>query len=817
MTVPSSSHDDRSLRTPLARELFTLSAMNALQLERAAAALSQQGGLFATRLVEAGVGAAEVVTALSRVSGLTPAPVASLRVPEAGLAEGLIPRPWLRLMAAPFAKRGETLLVAFANPLAAKLPEAAALPPHEAFVALEVEVRRCLVALFGVEPIVTPPQRPPAPAESPAAAPPLLPPAPTPEPATARPPSEPEPARTSSGETAVDEHPGFAAAKAQAATALHAAPSNDLEATQPPRTTSGETQVHEQPREAEHSDPGVSSGETVIGKPGWGGQEVTDPARAAPASAASPAMADAWGAPSQQVTGQHLSPPDLLPGPTPQPPGVAAPTPAGPGGFSALDAATFEPPPAAADAPSEVGGYSLLRPLFESSLAQAFLAKDGSGPEVSFHWVRPEHAAVPGFAVHLRKLSEQLLNLRHPNIVRLVDFGDAGSRPYFVHERGESGSVVELTQRMGRLPAPLAAELFAQLLAALGFAHGHGLTHGALAPDRMLLSEQGQLRVAGFGEGELAAFLGAAPGRYASPEQRGKRPLDARSDLYAAGLVLLFWLTGQEPARGRPPPLLFELEPAVPALLESVVERLLEESPERRFESATQVLAELRPYLDVQRELYPLMVTACLGNPERMQQQMRKDQAKAYLAEARAMLDGGPGRRSQVALTLYKATLMDPSEPVAQQALTAICQSDRLYFGSSGNAKILELEREVAEQPEATAPLQQLAQLYRTEGNLFRALVSLKKYVRLRPKDVQVAGQLQQLLDPRPVSRAATSRESRVSDPSTSPTLVTERREPVTQRPPPEKKGGGWWLVVAAAVAAAAAAAAAVGKLKGWF
>src|SRR4051812_41439657 len=71
-STPSSPNDDRSLRTPLARALFSLSAMNAAQLERAAAALSQQGGLFASRLVESGVGAAEVVAALSKVSGLTP-------------------------------------------------------------------------------------------------------------------------------------------------------------------------------------------------------------------------------------------------------------------------------------------------------------------------------------------------------------------------------------------------------------------------------------------------------------------------------------------------------------------------------------------------------------------------------------------------------------------------------------------------------------------------------------------------------------------------------------------------------------------------
>ncbi len=1131
MSVPSSSNDDRALRTPLARELFTLNAMNAGQLERAASTLSHQGGLFATRLVEAGVGAAEVVSALSRVSGLTPAPVASLRAPAAELVEGLELRVMTRLLAAPFGRRDDKLLIAYANPLAARLPEALALPAHEPYVALEAEVRRCLLALFGAEwigpppPAVGTPLPPPrvaaVPDESGEAEGPLehtsvlfssdaeglgageqwsvgvggedglseeeAPPrgqahgleatqrlhagAQPPVDESAEPPPleatqrlhAAAPAREDAARKLGDggdlreaarkledmgdlreasesledtgdlreaarrsqedgeaskrledtgdlreavrrsqedgeaskrledtgdlreaarsledrevskrledtgdlreaarsledreaskrlEDTGDLREAARSLEDREAARSQEdreaarrLEDTGDLREAAGSLEAvrkqedreaarsqedreaaraqedreaarAQEDREAARAQEGREAarkledtgdlreaaqragapvepsrlttawgdepssevggledtgdlevdvkrngkGPAPLAGGSWGGQvggsaraelgaqepwpaalmpaverqpevptaevqfgalpgswagQVGPPSQVpsggelrgkvavesgwlVPPTAAADATRDIplppadWSSPAPAAAPPKLSRTPLVPserwaGPDAPEPALKAPSEREGANMSTLGASTFEASAVPDSQPQEVGGYTLIKALGETPLAQVFLARDGGGPEVTFQWLRPEHAAVPGFSVHVRKVAEQLLGLRHPHLVSVVDLGDALGRPFLVHEREESGSVMELMRRMGKLPAPLAADLFAQLLAALGFAHGHGLTHGALSPEGMLLNEQGQLRVAGLGDGELAAVLGLPAPALASPEQRARRPSDARSDLHMAGQVLFYWLTGKPWRQDPTPPLLFELEPTVPPLLEALVERLLEEDVGRRFESATQVLAELRPYLDQERELYPLLVAGCMGSPEKMQQQMSRDQAKAYLTEARGMLDGAPGRRTQVALTLYKATLLDPNEPVAAQALHAVCQADRFQFGSSTNPRIVELERQVAVQPTADA-LQQLATLYRGEGNLLRALVCLKKYARLHPPSGQLPFPLAQLLDPKLTPpRPATTRETnRAVDPSTAPPASMHAPAPQQEAP----------------------------------
>ncbi|MGQ0506380.1 MAG: hypothetical protein ACT4TC_13795 [Myxococcaceae bacterium] len=569
--------------------------MNAAQLERAAAALSQQGGLFSTRLVESGVGAAEVVTALARISGLTPAPVSSLRQPPVAVSEGTDARLWLKLLAAPFGRVENKLQIAFANPLAAQLPEAQALPPHVPYVALETEVRRCLLSLYGPERLGLPyVPRTPRPEEA--------------APEVASPPPETE------------------------TDALHV-------------------------------------------------------------TAEAPVLEDsAFGAVIERQ-GEYR----------------------------------------------EVGGYTLIKPLASGSLGASYLARDGNGPEVVLSLFHAEQSTA---ASQFRRSAEQMIALRHDHVAPLVDFGDDGGRVFLVRDRAPSTRLPELIQKMGRLPPPLAAELFSQLLAALEFAHGHGVFHGALTCEHLSIGEDGKLRVEGLGEGALFA---AAHGQ----------TLDAPGDLHAAGLVLMQMLTGANlPREGRPPPLVFELEPMVPTVLETVVERLLA----RGFENALDVLGELRPYLDAQRELYPFLVTASLGNPERMQQQMRKDAAKACFQEARKLLDGG-GKRNLVALMLYKATLLEPGESVAAQGLAAICQADRLQFGSSLNPRVAELEGEVAAAPGDSAKLQELAKLYRAEGNIFRALVCLKKDVRNHPTDLQLASQLAQLFEGRPTRAAGVTRE----------------------------------------------------------
>ena len=150
-----------------------------------------------------------------------------------------------------------------------------------------------------------------------------------------------------------------------------------------------------------------------------------------------------------------------------------------------------------------------------------------------------------------------------------------------------------------------------QILRALGYAHKRGIVHRDVKPQNVIIDEEGRAKVADFGIARAVASEMTETGtiigtvQYISPEQAEGRPVDARSDLYSAGVVLYELLTGGVPFEGesavsiaiqqindRPAPP-GQLEPGIPPGLEGTVMRALEKDPARRFQTADEFIAAL--------------------------------------------------------------------------------------------------------------------------------------------------------------------------------------------------------------------------------
>ena len=201
---------------------------------------------------------------------------------------------------------------------------------------------------------------------------------------------------------------------------------------------------------------------------------------------------------------------------------------------------------------------------------------------------------------------------QHPNVVGVFDQGTDGPIVFLVMEHVVGRTLRDLLDERGRLTARQALELLDPVLAALGAAHRAGLVHRDVKPENVLLADDGRVKVADFGLARaIAAPSGTTQGvllgtvAYLSPEQVEPGHADARSDVYAAGIVLFEMLTGRQPYEGEgplqvayrhvhddvPPP--SSRVEGVPRPVDELVLRATRRDPAQRPVDATAMLADL--------------------------------------------------------------------------------------------------------------------------------------------------------------------------------------------------------------------------------
>jgi serine/threonine-protein kinase len=168
--------------------------------------------------------------------------------------------------------------------------------------------------------------------------------------------------------------------------------------------------------------------------------------------------------------------------------------------------------------------------------------------------------ALAGGNVALERFKQEIRLARriaHRNVVRTYDLGEVGGTYYLTMEYVEGTSLKQLIASRGRLPIPVTLTIGKQLCRALEVAHGEGVIHRDIKPQNMVVEPNGFLKVMDFGIARLAnppkgkglteAGVSIGTPDYMSPEQLSGLELDARADLYAAGVVLFECVTGRVP------------------------------------------------------------------------------------------------------------------------------------------------------------------------------------------------------------------------------------------------------------------------------
>jgi eukaryotic-like serine/threonine-protein kinase len=260
--------------------------------------------------------------------------------------------------------------------------------------------------------------------------------------------------------------------------------------------------------------------------------------------------------------------------------------------------------------------YQIVKLLGEGGMGAVYRAHDRELDRVvALKVIRPELARN---AQVLQRFKQELILARqitHRNIIRIFDLGQAEGTRFITMEFIEGEDLSQILAHRGKLPAPEAAGIIAQVARGLEAAHSEGVVHRDLKPQNIMIDAQGKASVMDFGiarsmDASNMTRTGALMGTptYMSPEQAQGQKVDARSDLYMLGIIFYELLTGNPPFEAKhpmatlvrrlkekpKPPI--EVEPSIPKALNEMVLKMLGTKPEERYQSATELLADLDAY-----------------------------------------------------------------------------------------------------------------------------------------------------------------------------------------------------------------------------
>jgi eukaryotic-like serine/threonine-protein kinase len=273
------------------------------------------------------------------------------------------------------------------------------------------------------------------------------------------------------------------------------------------------------------------------------------------------------------------------------------------------DAAAPAPRGDAMPAGTVLGGVALAKPIGRGATAMVYAGVDNAtqAPRAVKVWCPQPGAALDDDAARQRFLREaqHAAGLEHPSIVRVFGGGSQGGLAFIVMELLAGSTLARYASAEHRLPEPLVLDIAAQLAQALAHAHRQGVVHRDVKPSNALfdpatrraaLTDFGLARAPDAQASRSGVFMGSPV--YMAPELLAGQPPDARSDLYALGVMTYELLAGRPPfeagsmgallraAAQSPPPPLASLRadwaPAVAERLDSLLASVLAKQPSQR-------------------------------------------------------------------------------------------------------------------------------------------------------------------------------------------------------------------------------------------
>jgi len=268
---------------------------------------------------------------------------------------------------------------------------------------------------------------------------------------------------------------------------------------------------------------------------------------------------------------------------------------------------------------TEIAGYRIEERIGRGGMGVVYRAQHMNlQRRAAIKIIAPEFADTKGFRSRFIREARIAAALQHPNIVTVYDAGQSGQTLYIAMQFIRGSDLAAILNEEGRLRPYRAIDVCRQVASALDAAHGMALIHRDVKPGNVLiegrrayLTDFGLTKRSGGSKsgltqaGELVGTI-----HYVAPEQIEAGDVDARTDVYSLACLLFHCLTGHVPFErdtdvaviyahlSETPPKLTDVRPELPAGLDAVIAKGLDKSPERRFQSCSDLMSAARVVID---------------------------------------------------------------------------------------------------------------------------------------------------------------------------------------------------------------------------
>ena len=259
--------------------------------------------------------------------------------------------------------------------------------------------------------------------------------------------------------------------------------------------------------------------------------------------------------------------------------------------------------------------YEILEKIGTGGMSDVYKAKDHKlNRFVAVKVLKQEFSENANFVSKFRIEAQAAAGLMHSNIVNVYDVGEENSIYYIVMELVEGITLKKYIEKKARLSYKEAVSIAIQVSMGIEAAHNNHIIHRDIKPQNIMISKDGKVKVTDFGIAKAATsntitsnVMGSV--HYTSPEQARGGYSDEKSDIYSLGITMFEMLTGRVPFNGEttvaiaikhiqeemPSPA--EYVPEIPGSVESIVLKCCQKSPDRRYQSMQELLADLKQSL----------------------------------------------------------------------------------------------------------------------------------------------------------------------------------------------------------------------------